>query len=309
MSGLSNYIDRKSSGPGSSEKSQNVHSANWQAETQLKKEVNCIHRQEQQSITKISTDQRILIFRFHRKLTRSVDLAKSHEKLKSDLEIQRQLRIQESENDEDDDEEKKPQRIRHALCMSRTFKPPVPRYRRGQSLSEPINKKQNTLPPSRPVTAMENRSKMWERQLKHVTSVVQRAKSAPPGKRMPLIEEFKAPEKKPKGRVKTARGATRKKQDFLGVDMDEHRKFRQMELHVHERLVNNFLNSIQDLKLQPWTPGMTKKDSFVSVNLEEDENEPQVETQSKPQTQIKDRLRGRTGSLETKTGKTSNFVW
>ena len=81
-----NYIDRQNSAVGSSEKSQKIHSANWKEEVHLRKELESLKKQEHETISRIFSDQRIVAHQFRRRLCRSMELVRNHEKLKGELE-------------------------------------------------------------------------------------------------------------------------------------------------------------------------------------------------------------------------------
>ena len=176
MTHFASYIDRQKSGPGSSEKSQKVHSANWKEEIQLKKELDCLSKQEQQRVARISSDQRVVVHRFQRKLSASVDIAKTHDKVKESLDDnhRRILQMRESQRKNPDEERMS---LRQLRCLSASPKPPLPKFRRAKSCELPYisskmlygdkctNQETLDLPP-RPMTALEKRNKIWERQLK-----------------------------------------------------------------------------------------------------------------------------------------------
>lgn len=163
-----NYIDRQNSAVGSSEKSQKIHSANWKEEVHLRKELESLKKQEHETISRIFSDQRIVAHQFRRRLCRSMELVRNHEKLKGELEQFKndnfEARTRASLN-----QSKRSARLQSSLVqISDTF---------------PENEKYTQTSCNlfrRPVTASEKRGREWDRTIKSTTSKLsQRAKSAP----------------------------------------------------------------------------------------------------------------------------------
>ncbi|XP_068700990.1 uncharacterized protein [Montipora foliosa] len=266
MTQFASYIDRQKSGPGSSEKSQKVHSANWKEEIQLQKALDCLRKQEQQRISRISSDQRIVVHRFQRKLSASVDIAKKHEKVKESLD-KSHIRTKELRELQRRNPDKDRMSITQLRCLSASPKPPLPKFRRTKSC-EPFeesntmvysNEISNQAPldlTPRPMTALEKRNKMWERQLKTVTQRFNRARSAPT-KTNRLLSDFSSGQVKASRERESVRRQNRAVTN-IEVDIEYFRRIREKELCIHRQAVKAFLSSIQPLELVTWTPGYYK---------------------------------------------------
>lgn len=265
---FASYIDRQKSGPGSSEKSQKVHSANWKEEIQLKKEMDCLNKQEQQRVAKISSDQRLVVHRFQRKLSLSVDIAKKHDEVKESLDSNhkraRELRKLQNENNDTNGEER--MSLRQLRCLSASPKPPLPKFRRAKSCEPPrldsaalygeepqCFTEKPDLPP-RPMTALEKRNKMWERQLKTVTQRLNRARSAPARTSYYKVPEFSVMQRNNARDSKNA-GQKQRRHTSLEIDLEYFRRVREKELYLQRQAVKNFIKSIEPLELVQWTPG------------------------------------------------------
>lgn len=264
---FASYIDRQKSGPGSSEKSQKVHSANWKEEIQLKKELDCLNKQEQQRVARVSSDQRLVVYRFQRKLSLSVEIAKNHDEVKESLDVnhKRAIELREMQSKNNDIGEEKIS-LRQLHCLSASPKPPLPKFRRAKSCEPPrISNKmlyggtdseypseRHDLPP-RPMTALEKRNKMWERQLKTVTQRLNRARSAPARTSYYKVPEFSVAQSnisREKHSGQKPRRATN-----VEIDLEYFRRAREKELYLQRQAVKKFLQSIEPLELVPWTPG------------------------------------------------------
>lgn len=259
---FASYIDRQKSGPGSSEKSQKVHSANWKEEIQLKKELDCLSKQEQQRVARISSDQRVVVHRFQRKLSASVDIAKTHDKLKESLDSshKRMLQLRESQRKNPDENRIS---LRQLRCLSASPKPPLPKFRRAKSCEPPYissnmmygegcaNQEALDLPP-RPMTALEKRNKMWERQLKTVTQRLNRARSAPARTSYYKVPEFSLTQSRAREKQN---GQKQRRPTNVEIDLECFRRRRERELYIQRQAVKAFLKSIEPLELVPWTPG------------------------------------------------------
>ena len=163
-----NYIDRQNSAVGSSEKSQKIHSANWKEEVHLRKELESLKKQEHETISRIFSDQRIVAHQFRRRLCRSMELVRNHEKLKGELEQFKndnfEARTRASLN-----QSKRSARLQSSLVQSLDTFPENEKYTQTSC---------NLF--RRPVTASEKRGREWDRTIKSTTSKLsQRAKSAP----------------------------------------------------------------------------------------------------------------------------------
>ena len=264
---FASYIDRQKSGPGSSEKSQKVHSANWKEEIQLKKELDCLSKQEQQRVARISSDQRLVVHRFQRKLSLSVEIAKNHDEVKESLDInhKRAIELKELQGKNNDDIGEERISLRQLRCLSASPKPPLPKFRRAKSC-EPPRISNNTFygeaddypterhdVPPRPMTALEKRNKMWERQLKTVTQRLNRARSAPARTSYYKVPEFSLVQSN-SSREKHS-GQKQRRATNVEIDLEYFRRVREKELYLQRQAVKNFLQSIGPLELVPWTPG------------------------------------------------------
>lgn len=273
---FASYIDRQKAGPGSSEKSQKVHSANWKEEIQLKKELDCLDKQEQQRVSRISSDQRLVVHRFQRKLSASVDIAKNHDKVKESLDGNhrraKELRERQGRNP---DEKEARMSLRQLRCLSASPKPPLPKFRRAKSCEPPQESRgvfysdsytANAwldMPP-RPMTALEKRNRMWERQLKTVTQRLNRARSAPARTSYYKVPEFSSLQSNVRGDVRDkqiSQKQRRRAPTNVEIDLEYFRRVREKELHFQRQAVNTFLKSIEPLELIPWTPGYESADN------------------------------------------------
>ena len=273
---FASYIDRQKAGPGSSEKSQKVHSANWKEEIQLKKELDCLDKQEQQRVSRISSDQRLVVHRFQRKLSASVDIAKNHDKVKESLDgnHRRAKELRERQGRNPDDNEAR-MSLRQLRCLSASPKPPLPKFRRAKSCEPPQESRgvfysdsytANAwldMPP-RPMTALEKRNRMWERQLKTVTQRLNRARSAPARTSYYKVPEFSSLQSNVRGDVRDkqiSQKQRRRAPTNVEIDLEYFRRVREKELHFQRQAVNTFLKSIEPLELIPWTSGYESADN------------------------------------------------
>ena len=164
-----NYIDRQNSAVGSSEKSQKIHSANWKEEVHLRKELESLKKQEHETISRIFSDQRIVAHQFRRRLCRSMELVRNHEKLKGELEQFRNDNFEASQKSQMAKYSKRSARLQSSSVQSLDTFPENEKYTQTSC---------NLF--RRPVTASENRGREWDRTIKSTTSKLsQRAKSAP----------------------------------------------------------------------------------------------------------------------------------
>lgn len=164
-----NYIDRQNSAVGSSEKSQKIHSANWKEEVHLRKELESLKKQEHETISRIFSDQRIVAHQFRRRLCRSMELVRNHEKLKGELEQFRNDNFEASQKSQMAKYSKRSARLQSSSVQSLDTFPENEKYTQTSC---------NLF--RRPVTASEKRGREWDRTIKSTTSKLsQRAKSAP----------------------------------------------------------------------------------------------------------------------------------
>ena len=159
-----NYIDRQQSqATGNSEKSHKVHCANWKEEVHLQKRLEEFKRQEDSSIKSIVSDQKIVANKFRRHVYRSVELIKTHERLKD--------RITNLKNNSMNENFQPKCSIRGRLFTANDDK--------SSSMSRNMKDKSNHLVKLRPVTASELRVRAWEQRIETMSSKLQRAQSAP----------------------------------------------------------------------------------------------------------------------------------
>lgn len=262
---FSSYIDRQKSRVGSSEKSQKVHSANWKEEVQLRKELFCLNKQERQRVSRISIEQRLVVNRFQKKLSKSVEISKSHEQVVNTLKGNRATMIEQALNRE---LEAPSEHMRTIRCLNAFPKPPVPKFneRRSKScepstkpkenesilINEECKKEEKSELIPRPMTALEKRNKLWERQLSSVTQRINRARSAPTKATFYKVPEFTAGTTKLGKR--TIKTANRQPGMSYAVDMDLYRYVREKEIAKQNEAVQDYLKGIEGLELVPWTP-------------------------------------------------------
>lgn len=157
------YIDRQQSqATGNSEKSHKVHCANWKEEVHLRKRLEEFKRQEDSSIKSIVSDQKIVANKFRRHVYRSVELIKTHERLKD--------RITKFKNNSMNENFQPTYTVHGRLFSANDDK--------SSSMSRNIKDKSN-LVKLRPVTASELRVRAWEQRIETMSSKLQRAQSAP----------------------------------------------------------------------------------------------------------------------------------
>ena len=167
-----NYIDRQKSAIGTSEKSQKVHSANWKEEVYLRKELESLKKQENETISRIFSDQRLVAHQFRRRISRSIDLIKSHEKLKADVKHQKKNKSGVNQNSIITKFSERPGSVRSTTSSQGA-------ERLADSVTGYNQRQKSTSTFRRPVTASETSGRLWERRIRLMTSNLQRAKSAP----------------------------------------------------------------------------------------------------------------------------------
>lgn len=159
MNSQFNYIDRQQSqSTGNSEKSHKVHCANWKEEVHLHKELEAFRRQENCTIKSIFSDQKTVVNKFRRHVYRSIELIKTHEKLKDGMTSFRYENFQ-------------PKYTARGLLFAANGG-------KSSSMSRNIKDKSNHLM-KRPITASELRVRAWEQKIQTMSSTLQRAQSAP----------------------------------------------------------------------------------------------------------------------------------
>lgn len=256
--------------PHKAEKSlSSAHSFNYKLGEMLKKEVQCLNREEKNSACSLTIDQRIVTTRFRNKLMRSVELMKYHDKMRS--------------------------RFHHAALYQnpREIKNSKPtgqanaqRNREEKQIKEPaydseweFSMKRFTdlnASKNRPRTAVEIKSKLWTKRAESAKERVVRAKSAPPPswcKYEDVMTKLNCGggdflstknKKRPLSRAK-----------FYEVfDSEGFKKYREMELEKQTRSVKSFIQSIEVLKLVPWYPGHVGKIDEKQVVVEESPQRP-----------------------------------
>lgn len=163
------YVDRQKSSVGSSEKSQVVHSANWKEQVRLKKELELLQRQENKTIERILTDQRMVTNKFLHHILRSIDEMKAIEKMKDEL---KQTKCQTDGFDRKINDAENNGKVSESMISDMS--------RLGLETERPKPKKSyrevSRLP--RPVTASELQGRAWERKIILWNKNIQRARSA-----------------------------------------------------------------------------------------------------------------------------------
>ena len=300
---FASYIDRQKAGPGSSEKSQKVHSANWKEEIQLRKELDCLNKQEEQRVSRISSDQRIVVHRFQRKLSQSAEVASKHDKVRWSLNSNRGNTSDAEGSSKCWNNDELP--LRPVRCLSSNPKPPLPKFRRAKScepkswVNQPRSDEQsapeNAGLPQRPVTALERNKKLWERQLKTVTQRLNRARSAPARTSCFRVPEFTASRCSENSTVAAARSSNgcpkqrRARAGDVEIDLEHFRRLREREVLYQRQAVETFLKAIEPLVLVPWTAGLGTKQRNDDVKRSmsaEDENGNETRPQSRSMTDV-----------------------
>ena len=164
------YVDRQKSSLGSSEKSQVVHSANWKEQVHLKKELELLRRQENETMKRITFDQRMVSHRFVHRILRSIDQIKKIENLKEEIE---QMNYQKFDKTTPDSEKNK--EVGYSFVTSNIS----PRKDvSAERLTSGQLYRSVECRPIRPVTASEMQGRAWERKIGLMVKNIQRAKSA-----------------------------------------------------------------------------------------------------------------------------------
>ena len=161
------YVDRQKSSLGSSEKSQVVHSANWKEQVHLKKELELLRRQENETMKRITFDQRMVSHRFVHRILRSIDQIKKIENLKEEIE---QMNYQKFDKTTPDSEKNK--EVSYSFVTS-NISP-----RKDLSAERLTSGQLKRTAECRPVTASEMQGRAWERKIGLMVKNIQRAKSA-----------------------------------------------------------------------------------------------------------------------------------
>ena len=124
---------------------------------------------------------------------------------------------------------------------------------------------------NRPKTAVETKSRLWSKRADTAKERVVRAKSAPPSS-WRNCEEIIMKLNSGGGGFYTANKVERplSRAKFYEVfDTEKYGKFREKELEKQSRRVKSFIESIEELKLNPWYPGPPEKSEEKQVTLEE----------------------------------------
>ena len=241
-----------------------VHSFNYKLGEMLKKEVQCLNREEKNSACSITIDQRIITTRFRNKLLRSAELIKYHDKIRPRL---------------------------HHTTMHQNSREVKNLQRTGQTSLQRIGEEKQIIGPAcdsdwefsmkrftdlsasknRPRTAVDVKSKLWTKRAESAKERVVRAKSAPlPSwcKYEDIMTKLNCGgggflstknKKQPLSRAK-----------FYEVfDLESFKQFRETELKMQTRSVKSFIQSIEVLKLVPWYPGHEGKIDEKRVIIEE----------------------------------------
>ena len=238
--------------------------------------MDCLRRQEQQRVCRLSCDQRLVVDRFYRMLSRSVDTAEKHERLKETLprsKVSKGKKTEVSINVEE--------HMRQIRCLNAFPKPPVPVFRRTarrrskscesvavsndrKEEEDQLNQDDINLPP-RPMTSLKMRNKMWERQLNSVTQRIHRARSAPARPAVYKVPEFsKATKSDNFDRKIPCHGA-----NAVEFSSEVLKIMRGKEVDHQNRVIREFLKTLTPLQLVPWTPFDDErniKEAFSSVD-------------------------------------------
>lgn len=232
-----NYIDRQKSAIGSSEKSQKVHSANWKEEVHLRKEVESLKKQEGETINRIFSDQRIVAYQFRRRMCRSIDLIKTHEKLKEDVKSFTNGRHAVDQN---------LQTSKYSKRSQTGSSPPATPFQRVDTFSGQDHNRRPRHLIERPVTASEKRGRIWESKIKSMTCNLQRAKSAP-ALRTNVSSNMKELNARQR-RKTTATGQTEKR--IVPISREQLIQNRVTEVAKQREAVLKFIDGIEHLRLQ-----------------------------------------------------------
>ena len=245
-----NFVDRQQASVGSSEKSQKVHSANWKEEVHLRKEIESLKKQEDETVNRIFIDQRIVAHQFRCRITRSIDLITAHEKLKEDLikfqETNRQtLKTSRSHQGNHGDLNTAMRRSKSQLSERRRQTFSNTKHRTAKDFQD-----DKSSPIRRPVTASAARGRAWEQRIDSMARNLQRAKSAPISRKTKcngVVEEYSCIRKhnKSSGVLKRASTAA-----IVPVNPDKLERNRTIEVARQREAILKFIKGIEHLQLR-----------------------------------------------------------
>lgn len=252
-------------GPNKGEKCMSsVHSFNYKLGEVLKKEIQCLNREEKNTACSMTIDQRIITTRFRNRLSRSVELMKYHDRIRSRFhheelrgnatDTKKATKLLSLRQNEQDTAEQldydSPHNFDGKFCL-----------KKFTDLGASKN---------RPQTAVEMKSKLWNKRADTAKERVVRAKSAPPSS-WRNCEDILMKLNCGRGGFYAANKVTRplSRAKFHEVfDSESFSKFREMELKKQSHDVKNFIQSIEPLKLVPWCPGPVEKTDENKVTME-----------------------------------------
>lgn len=241
-----------------------AHSFNYRLGEVLRKEIQCLNREEKNTACSMTINQRIITTRFRNKLSRSVEHMKYHDKLKSRFHTH-ELRTSEKEGKGTE----LPGSLRQTSAYSADENVSKEKYDFDSKFS-PQKFTVSSTSRNRPQTAVETKSKLWHKRADTAKERVVRAKSAPPSSWRncnDIMRKLNCGGGGFYAANKVARPLSRAK--FYDVfDSERFAKFREMELEKQANDVHTFIQSTEALKLVPWFPGPVGKTDDKKVTKE-----------------------------------------
>ena len=230
----------------------------------LKKELQCLNREEKNSACSMTIDQRIITTRFRNKLHRSAELMEYHDKLIS--------RFHNAEGYMNPREIKKvnfakqtnPQRSKD----QKQNKEKIPGYDSQFAVRRFTGVVTSR---GRPKTAVEIKSNLWSKRAEIAIDRVVRAKSAPPHS-WSKCEDIMAKLNCGGGGFYATKNKKRplSRAKFYEVfDSQGYNQFREVELAKQAHEVESFIRSVEVLKLAPWYPGPPRKKDNAELIADE----------------------------------------
>ena len=274
-----------------SEKSTKMYSINHRAEVLLQKRIQSLNREEKEVVCAFTVDQRIVSTRFRNRIIRSNEVAKRHEKILSRFQHRHEryhhetMKLKASKTNIIDKSTTSNQHRREIMLnlkatnfgkISDSKISPISNDKSGNSKS--LNDGKGILQifrrsdhlHGRPQTALEVKNKQWHKRAKSANERLVRAKSAPLHSWRNSPEILRALNIQTGGfyQANKVKRPLSRKNFFEIFDIEEFKRFREIETVRQKDKTKSFLNSVEPVILVPWEPGLPK-DSKPEPNLDE----------------------------------------
>eukprot|EP00794_Sanderia_malayensis_P007324 gene7324-8142_t len=269
---LYGHADRGDANAGATEKSQKVHSINYKIGVILQKEVQSLDVEEKNVACSITVNQRIQATRFRNKLQRSVELTKHHDKIRARFTTREETRPNRKSNNKEQNNTQN-RRIR---CSRQ---PPSSATGYSDEDDCQFSLKRFTADDAcknRPQTALEARTKQWNKNAEAAKARVVRAKSAPARSWRNCADIMRELNWHGGGFYsanRLHRPLSRAK--FVEIfDNERFQDFRNRELLRQKNKMNALVESFEPLKLEEWYPGpppVIKKKEVNRVTKEQED--------------------------------------